>query len=255
MFIFPYTGGYSETNFRHAESLTELAPREYQDACLRAGGRNIYGQPNFRLAILQTRFQRMGGFRMNFYDAQGRYHRQEACEAFVPRYRQKKGFEDSFVLEVWRPAEWYAAQGFGSPRISDYSDTGQHIQRLESIPARGGYEAVIWDADIPWCFTPWRHIITINGQPHVQERAQPLTIEKAIHTWIAALDMSGKKRAELRKDNQERADESTRRIASQPSDRMSMFDMQPAMAMRGEKGAQRTGTELWREEKHREETT
>lgn len=229
MILFPYTGGWTRINPapRNPELLTKLAPQEYQTACVAAGGRNWYGEPNFRLVILRSRFQHCGGF--DFESIQ-------ESEALLPRYEEVPAYPDCFVLEVWKPPSWYDEQGFGSQEHIEWSTTGKSIHKLEPIPARGGYEAVTWEASIPLYFPVRPTLITWQGKPTIQHRVTTDEVKQAILAYRMRQDIETSELLEQRefeqrvKENQDEIE-----YAERVAEKLTIFDGMPGTSMCGAK--------------------
>lgn len=148
MWLRPYGGGaWVEASERHPDSLTILAPQYLQEQCVGTGGRNWKGQPNFRLAVAETRFALHGGQEITFCDLSGNYQRCVPDVIFTPRYSIPKELHPCYVLERWRPPEWYAAQGWGGRDQFTWEGI-RSLQQKEPIWPEGGYEAVLRSGDM-----------------------------------------------------------------------------------------------------------
>ncbi len=120
---------------------------------MRTGGANLYGRPRFRLAWTPSRFLISGSKEVNRFDEHGNYISSRMETVFVPRYAMiEPQFQDSYVLERWRPAEWYAKNGFGGAGAFEY-DGAAAVQVREPVWSQGGYEAVLRDIEDPWIFS------------------------------------------------------------------------------------------------------
>lgn len=116
----------------------DLTPAlEVEDACIRAGGLNRFGEPNYRLVWGWRALELRGGEHTD-YDEDGYPIRTELRYEWCPRYAPKN---NRFHLQVWQPPEFY-----GSP--DDWYESteayirGQRIARLGDYPKRGDYELV-----------------------------------------------------------------------------------------------------------------
>lgn len=236
MFLFPYEGGWTETSFRDPERLVRLGQPEYQDACVRAAGRNLYGMPNFRVVELRSRFQRCAAEEFNFWDINGNYHHGETVEAMMPRYREKPDDEDGFIVEAWHYPPWYEVRGFGRDELNQWSVSGKALRLLEPIPARGGYEAIIWDADYPMTFAHRKRIITVNGQPREKGRPTPQTIEEFVRIVAPSLDMSAADRCRGRQEEKARKQQELEdQMVDKVVQKLTIFDGKPGTSMCGSK--------------------
>lgn len=165
MLLLKPDGEYEESGLRNPEDLVVLAPKQFQEACIRAGGLNRHCKANFRLVYQPSRYQIAGGL-INFYDNQGNYHHSEEREVLQPRYEVPDEFKVCYVLEMWRPPEWLAAQGFNR---MEYSDSGKGLRITEPIWTDGCYEGIERGPGQPWIF-PVMNLST-------------WTIEKAIYRF------------------------------------------------------------------------
>jgi hypothetical protein len=147
---------WQETSHRHPEKLVRYASAEFQQACLRRGGRNYLGMANFRLVWAPSRFAFTGGTEVQFWDAQGNLTRQMPETVFVPRYTMPFGWEHCYVLERWMSPEWYEEQGWmrGSHEWGAFTK----FRSMDPIDNRGGYEALEISVDQAMPFFPqWNH--------------------------------------------------------------------------------------------------
>lgn len=128
---------------RHPDSLTILAPKYLQEQCIRIGGRNFQRKPNFRLVQADSRFALHGGQEITFQDLSGNHRKCVPETILTQRYSIPKELLPCYVLELWRPPEWYAAQGWGGKDEFTWAATGKSMRIKEPIWPEGGYEAVL----------------------------------------------------------------------------------------------------------------
>lgn len=103
------------------------------------GGRNIYGDPNFRVVWANGRIVTRTR-RFIDTDASGNIIRQTVGTRTIRRY-SVPALHDRFVIEKWHPASFY-----GDPDSWQYKNTklidGHLVQPIGDYPARGDYEHV-----------------------------------------------------------------------------------------------------------------
>lgn len=168
-------------------------PRDLQAKITKAGGSNLYGEPNFRIVFGASRTEILGG------DWPGI----GVCYKRVPRYGPR------WVLEIWVPPLRY-----GSPEeweeltVKQYG--GVRIATMGAFPSRGDYE----------------HLVTLeqDGEfvqltPHVVESA--ITLVHASRKLVGgSRDHKLDKAAKLETDWDSEADDMIRDV--QPA-----FDAKP----------------------------
>lgn len=110
-------------------------PEEVQERLTLLGGRNLYGEPRFRLSWANARL----GWRLSRVvqrGEKGSIPRSVVEWRLVPKYPFAK---DRFVVEVYHPAEWY-----GSPEAWKEARTkvvkGVALFPEGPYPSRGDYE-------------------------------------------------------------------------------------------------------------------
>lgn len=113
---------------------THDAPASIQERIARAGGKNRFGEANFRVVWGGSRLTWIGG-RWTDHDENGNRVRESVQLRQVPKYQPI----DRWHLEAWMPPESY-----GSPR-QWYEQTVEtegdiRIPALGPYPARGEYE-------------------------------------------------------------------------------------------------------------------
>jgi len=200
------------TAARSPERFLVLADPLIQNACLRAGGRNFWGEPHFRMVWAKSRFEIAGFMDVEQLDGEGKVVDHFTGEIAQLKYEMPEGMEDGWVLEAWRPAEWYEAQGRGD-RAVKWHEHGLPItiQQFQNIPVRGDYEAVEFGPGFP---VPFFHRFTwLMRQSEVLRRlipfeAPPMTprmVERQILKYRASVDLyateAGRKTAWLAKCN------------------------------------------------------
>ena len=122
---------------RVLEHFNLTPPPSVAAACVRAGGLNRFGDPNYRLVWGWQALELRGG-EVTDYDDDGYPIRTELRYEWWPRYAPKNS---RFHLQVWVPPEKY-----GSPddwyEITESYIRGQKVARLGDYPHRGDYELV-----------------------------------------------------------------------------------------------------------------
>ncbi len=113
---------------------TKQAPAELQEAVARAGGSNIFGQPNFRVVWGWSRLTIVGGWWDDYTDS-GRWVRR------VPEYREiPKYFPvNRWHVEKWLPPEFYGPPEAWPTRTREVED-GYTFEALGPYPSQGEYE-------------------------------------------------------------------------------------------------------------------
>lgn len=113
---------------------THQAPASVCERIERAGGRNRFGEPNFRVVWGGSRLAWIGG-RWTDRDASGRLVRESIELRQVPKY---------IPLERWHIERWTPPESYGSPELW-YAQTvevedGIRVPALGPYPSRGDYE-------------------------------------------------------------------------------------------------------------------
>lgn len=146
MKLLTYQGQWTETPFRNPESLTVLAPESMQQICRTFGGTHgLTYQPNFRLAICETRFQLAGGQAVNVNGVM------EATEVFLPRYAVDAECHEHYVLEKWHSPEELVEMGYGVKEI-EFDESGNGVRCVEPVWPDGCYEAIWNNPTQPFMF-------------------------------------------------------------------------------------------------------
>ncbi|HVB35363.1 MAG TPA: hypothetical protein VNJ52_13465 [Patescibacteria group bacterium] len=117
---------------------TKQTPPEIERRVTLAGGRNRFGQPNFRVVWGWSRLGWIGG-KWEDHDSEGRLIR----EAFELREEPKY-----FPHERWHVERWLAPESYGSPQ-QWYRHT-METAGGEQVPALGPYPSL---GDWEHCFT------------------------------------------------------------------------------------------------------
>lgn len=201
---------------RYPDSYTVLAPAPYQVACVEAGGKNIYGKPNFRLIEARTRF-RVGGGLAKLPDGST-----QETEVWVPRYSIPPEYSEAFVMEQWLSPEWYASRGWGGPE--DFIWFGVHkVRQLEPIWPWGNYEAVLAAVETPL-------FIKRNIDIEQVKRLIGLVRETASRT--------PEENARIQRENRQREeDEQFEKSKLVIAEAIAPFGIRPFLTMRGRKSA------------------
>lgn len=171
MLLRDYQGVWHESSARHPESFVKLAPEGLQSICHTFGGsRNWHGEPLFRLAVVSSRFQLVGGQQVTIRDSSGNYIKQIPTECFIPRYHVQPEYHGAYVLEMWHSAQWYWEHGWGANQtengiietdilrgyrgdhVRQYTDPMRQTLNMEPVWADGGYEAIEKGVGDPFIF-------------------------------------------------------------------------------------------------------
>ena len=130
---------------------THAAPEEIAARIARAGGKNRFGEPNFRVVWGASRLAWIGG-RWTDRDAHGNALRETIEVRCVPKY---------FALDRWHLERWMPPESYGSPEIwsaqTTETEDGRRVAALGPYPSRGEYEH---------CFTlagPGGEFLPLNG--------------------------------------------------------------------------------------------
>lgn len=116
------------------------APQSVQDRITRAGGRNIYGWPNFRVVWGWDRLATFGGRWEDWeHDAKGRPVRLiRVCH----EYRQMPKYDDywHWHIEKWVPASFFGGPDYWRDQYTERTDDGREFLELGPFPNQGEYE-------------------------------------------------------------------------------------------------------------------
>jgi|SRR5215471_18122176 len=111
------------------------ASRELQARLTTVGGRNLYGEPMYRLVWGWSRLTPMAG-KWTDRDSEG-YPIREVIELRMePKYFMTL---NRWIVERWAPAEFYGSPAYWKLKTTIYED-GIPIEALGGYPSRGDYE-------------------------------------------------------------------------------------------------------------------
>ncbi len=113
---------------------THEAPASAQQRLARAGGRNCYGEANFRVVWGGSRLTWIGG-RWIDRDASDNIVREKVELRHVPKYIP----HDRWHIERWMPPEFYGSPETWYAQTVEVED-GIRIPALGPYPSRGEYE-------------------------------------------------------------------------------------------------------------------
>lgn len=123
-------------NIRVGETY-DLEPSDIvKKTVLSAGGRNVFGEPNYRLAWGWSRLELRIGLHSD-YDESDNLIRRELRAEWWPRYHPR----DRFHLEVWKPCEIYGSPDAWEDGTYQWIE-GTRVPALGPFPSRGEYEHV-----------------------------------------------------------------------------------------------------------------
>jgi hypothetical protein len=113
---------------------THETPPEIAERVARAGGTNLFGEPNFRVVWGGSRLGWIGG-RWADHDASGNLLREVIELRRVPKYLPQ---------ERWHVERWMPPEAYGSPAAwyaqTIESEDGIRVPALGPFPRRGDYE-------------------------------------------------------------------------------------------------------------------
>lgn len=120
-------------------NIDHQVPPEVSEALLRRGGRNRFGEPNYRCVWSDTRLELSGGewsdYKDNNYKS-GVLIRRNVEVRNVPKYWNKP---HRWIIERWIPPEQ-----FGSPLLWEANTVvwmnGKKVEQLGPFPTRGDYD-------------------------------------------------------------------------------------------------------------------
>ncbi len=121
---------------RLVKEWTRPAPRELERQLLLRGGRNHFGEPNFRVVWASGRLEWQGG-RWNDFDRHGNRIRSVVAVRRVPRYEPFEGW----VVEKWLPPEAYGSRESWRRQFTQAMD-GVVVETMGPYPSRGDYEEI-----------------------------------------------------------------------------------------------------------------
>lgn len=110
-------------------------PPEIQERLARAGGVNLFGEPNFRAVWGWSRLGWIGGKWVDRNPATGGMIREVVEARWVPKYLPF----DRWHIERWLPPELYGPRENWN-RITQETEGVQNVEALGPFPSRGEYE-------------------------------------------------------------------------------------------------------------------
>ncbi len=113
---------------------THETPAAIEQRVSRAGGTNLYGEPNFRVVWGGSRLAWIGG-KWTDCDAHGNKAREAIELRRVPKYLPV----DRWHIERWRPPESYGSPEQWYAQTTEIED-GIRVAALGPYPSRGEYE-------------------------------------------------------------------------------------------------------------------
>lgn len=131
---------------RAGETYDLKIPANVEKAIVLAGGRNIFGDPIYRLAWGWARLELRVGLHSD-YDDNDILIRRELRGEWWPRYEPR----DRFHLEIWKPAETYGGPEAWEDGTSVWVE-GTRVPALGPFPSRGEYEHVAVCQSRQGCF-------------------------------------------------------------------------------------------------------
>lgn len=202
MWVMKVGGGWTETSYRHPEMLVIEAPPEIQAACIRAGGRNRFGRPNFRFVWNPRRYAFGGGIELNWYDEHGNLKSTRPETVFVPRYDMPEGREEVWVLENWRSPEWYA-EYWDSLKEVEW-DGLKNYRILDPVSSHGGYEGVELAPGMAVFLRAAIRPKEIDHLPALNAHSVERIITYCLNYWAISVQNRSQKKQEIRKDEKEK---------------------------------------------------
>ena len=135
-------------------------PKEIVDLVSAHGGRNVYGEPQYRLV--------WGWQRKEWKYVGSNNPNEKPGIRFVPKYPLRERFH----LECWFPAEHYGSREKWHKDTTQVID-GQEVETIGPYPSRGEYESV-WVCEYPdgRYLQPTKDILTRAINLHKQSRQQ-----------------------------------------------------------------------------------
>lgn len=162
---------------RHPGQFLRLAAPEFQRACVRMGGLNRYGRANYRVVWAASAYELAGDWNAHRTDEHGNIVPIGTVTCAVPKY--PNAFADSFVLEHWKPKEFYLLNG-RRPVEFDWKGLAT-LEKSPPIPAEGDYEAVEMAMGQPFCmFHRYRTFQRPDGVTFTAAPMTTLLVEAAI---------------------------------------------------------------------------
>lgn len=173
----PVAAVWEVTTARGVEQFLKLADRDIQAACIRMGGRNQFGQPNYRVVWGPSCYVLAGDWDANRSDEHGNLVPIGTVTCAVPKY--PNAFPEAFVLEHWKPKEFYYLIGRQGVEV-EWNGLAT-LRKAPPIPERGDYEAVEMAMGQPFCmFNRYRQFVHTDGRAWEAAPMTPLVVEAAI---------------------------------------------------------------------------
>lgn len=121
-------------------SVNDLTPpADVQAYLTKYGGRNLFGEPNFRVVWSNSRVVKRTR-RFVDLDQYGSVVRETVATRFIQRYNYPHT-RDRFIIERWQPASFYGDPETWQRKNSKWID-GHLVQPIGDYPSRGDYEHV-----------------------------------------------------------------------------------------------------------------
>ena len=119
-------------------------PENVAEVFARLGGKNPYGEPNFRAIWSEERLAHVGGT-WHDYDANGILIRVVDEMRRVPKYW---AIRNRWIVEKWYPAAWFGSPETWYRTTKKWGEEG-NLAQLGPYPSRGDYQhcCTIQDAD------------------------------------------------------------------------------------------------------------
>ena len=151
----------------------------------RAGGRNRFGEPNFRLVWGWSRLTWIGG-KWTLFDAQGNETGSRIELRREPKY---------FPLNRWHVERWLPPESYGSPESWRAKTT--EVEDGIRYPALGPYP---WRGD-------WEHVFTLEGPGGEFIPLMPAAIEYIVRAvlWADQWRREEKRRALFEREQRNQA--------------------------------------------------
>lgn len=177
-----------------AALLIEAGP-DIQRACVRQGGTNLYGKPNYRVVLASSRLQLAGDFDVNRKEGE-RVVPMGTCLLALPKH--PRVMADAFILEFWKPPSFYAEHGREEIEIK-WTHLGA-CRQLPPLPRQGDYEPVECGFDFPMMFFHRYTTLTMpNGQTWEAAPMTPQLIESAVRLHQVARSHSSDEKMSILK--------------------------------------------------------
>lgn len=187
--------GWAETSLRNPAGILVEAGPEIQAACLRAGGVNRFGRPNFRVVWAPRRFEMFGDFETCRRDAAGNVVPMGPQTLGMLKYRMPDGLEEGWVLERWFSPEYYGERGRHQREVV-WDGPFASQRQLPPLPQFGDYEAIESGMGTPLVFVNRYTAVEVEpGRWRMWAPMTPFLVEAAIRLYRA-----GRMRSQAEKD-------------------------------------------------------